>query len=32
MAAAYFENGFRATVSFDLFVRSLPRVAAGKAA
>jgi len=24
MAAAYFENGFRATASFELFVRSLP--------
>ncbi|MFY9559184.1 MAG: nicotinate phosphoribosyltransferase [Terriglobales bacterium] len=25
MAAAYFENDFRATASFELFVRSLPR-------
>ena len=24
MAAAYFENGFRADASFELFVRSLP--------
>src|SRR5260370_28948452 len=24
MAAAYFENGFRATASFELFVRALP--------
>jgi len=24
MAAAYFENGFRANASFELFVRSLP--------